>query len=97
MCVQWIFFSSWYFFPFFLPFLLRLLVHSLREGRKTYNLHDLFPKGPWGRGIKRNSSAIIILKKIIILIFLIAKKNLAIITLKKQIQSKTSLRLGRQE
>lgn len=42
--------------------------------RKTYNLPDLFPKGPQGRRIKRNSGAIIILEKIIILIFLIARK-----------------------
>lgn len=67
MCVQWIFFSSWYFFPFFLPFLLRSLVH-----RKLYNLPDLFPKGPWGRGIKRNSSAMIILEKIVIFIFFLS-------------------------
>ena len=71
MCVcSGSFFPPGTFFPFFLPFLLRSLVH-----RKPYNLPDLFPKGPWGRGIKRNSSAIIILEKIVILIFLIARKS----------------------
>ena len=68
------FFPPGIFFPFFSPSFSDYWFTASQKGRKTYNLPDLFPKGPQGRRIKRNSGAIIILEKIIILIFLIARK-----------------------
>lgn len=61
-----------FFSPFFSPSFSDYWFTASEKGRKTYNLPDLFPKGPQGRRIKRNSGAITILEKIIILIFLIA-------------------------